>query len=332
MTPEAFYADLEARFETTALPEDVFDGEFGGHAARIRVRGRELASTLIAAVGHRRCPIDSPALRIDVWESSVAPAWPWTDAPAMRARGDIEHGWNVDVHASYSARAGLLETTWGSRAFAWVRDAGQLEPWQRAAPLRAVFAGLARSRGGALIHAAAVSENRRAALLTAPSGGGKSTTALWCALAGFQLLGDDFVWVADGPAGLDVFSLYSTVKIDPEQQSLLSALGVQPGPRSHGKVVVPMGSLGPERLARRASVAAVIVPHVGHSARAELRVARPIEVLRAALPSSCLLLPHAGPHTARRLTRMLSGLPAYTLALGRDPREHVELVREALHA
>jgi hypothetical protein len=50
-------------------------------------------------------------------------------------------------------------------------------------------------QGGLLLHSVAVSWSNRACLFTGPSGAGKSTLGALCAVAGWQLLGDELVAV-----------------------------------------------------------------------------------------------------------------------------------------
>ena len=68
------------------------------------------------------------------------------------------------------------------------------------------------SRGGALLHSAAVGTLNGGVLIAGPSGSGKSTTALACQEAGLGFTSDDYVLVsAGGPP--TVHMAYSTAKV-----------------------------------------------------------------------------------------------------------------------
>lgn len=61
--------------------------------------------------------------------------------------------------------------------------------------LRGLFSRAIERRGGVLVHAAGVTWNGRAALITGASGAGKSTLARWSVTAGATLLSDEVVGV-----------------------------------------------------------------------------------------------------------------------------------------
>ena len=71
----------------------------------------------------------------------------------------------------------------------------------------------AHDHGLALLHGSTVAENGRAVTLAGSSGAGKSTSALTCALAGMDLLGDD-ACVVDPRAPERVYSIYGRAKLE----------------------------------------------------------------------------------------------------------------------
>jgi len=97
--------------------------------------------------------------------------------------------------------------------------------------------------GGLLpFHAAAVANNGRCAVLMAPSKTGKSTTLVSAALAGYQPLAEDMLWI--DPAALDVYGNDREIRLWTDS---LERFGTQlPAATrrlSDGKFVVPLEAL-----------------------------------------------------------------------------------------
>lgn len=112
--------------------------------------------------------------------------------------------------------------------------------------------------GQALVHAAALTLPGRdsALLLAAPSGAGKTTSALALALGGFGLLTDDAAMLRPTPAGVTVWGLPRGLKVHRATLGLLPALapllgdvwdaaGEQPLPRARLAGLVPLPEASP---------------------------------------------------------------------------------------
>jgi hypothetical protein len=95
-----------------------------------------------------------------------------------------------------------------------------------------------RSRGGMLLHAAAVSWSGRGILIAGATGTGKSTTALWLARAGFEYLTDDVAFIPQGSRRIEGFGRPLKVRdaawdaLAPGLDGWPGAGRVIPGPRS----------------------------------------------------------------------------------------------------
>ena len=72
-------------------------------------------------------------------------------------------------------------------------DATAIPASERAAPIREALQLLMAGRGRLMTHAGAVGRDGRGALLVGHGGSGKSTLALSCALAGMEIVADDYV-------------------------------------------------------------------------------------------------------------------------------------------
>ena len=93
--------------------------------------------------------------------------------------------------------------------FYWLHQACPLPPYERAAPLRAIFHWWFQDRGFHVLHAGAAGTDGGAVLLAGKGGAGKSTAALACLGAGLSYLGDDHCLVKQNQDPC-VYSLYNS--------------------------------------------------------------------------------------------------------------------------
>lgn len=155
-----------------------------------------------------------------------------------------------------------------------------------------------------VLHAGAIAYGGAAALFIGSSGVGKSTTALACAMAGADFLGDDLVLVETADRPLEapvVHALFATAKLNDDSATALDArgwptLGVTP----KNKAVIAVG--GRMKVARSAPIVALIVLAPPASGRSAPEPLRPGEAL-------ALLMPTATPVASR------TGRPAELLAV-----------------
>jgi len=149
----------------------------------------------------------------------------------LSTRGDGTRGGGLVAAAAagrrafYQPEAGVLSLLDESRgrAYCWLRNAAAVPYYEYAAPLRHILQWWMVSRGGALLHSAAVGSGDSGVLITGPSGSGKSETALACQAAGLGFTSDDYVLVR---AGAPPFTLA------PTRQSTLPLRSIAYVPRS----------------------------------------------------------------------------------------------------
>jgi hypothetical protein len=320
---------------------------------RIRLATPALAEPFLQALDH--LGIDpppaphrdrAPDLTVLLWDEASSgiglPACPWPEARFL-GRGDLEHGWGPGVHAVFSTSSRMLQYLDGPARFAvcWIRDPAALMAWERAAPLRSVLAGWARTVGGFLVHGAGVGLGGDGLLLTGPGGSGKSTTALACLAAGFAFAGDDFVMLSPVPGGggaVDLDGLYGSAKVAAGELDAEVALA-GPGPppdaavvRDGGKVVLWLNQSHRPQMAGRLRLRAVVVPVPAGRAEPVLRRASAVDVVRALLPSSAFLSAGAERRGYAAVIELVRSMPAFVLELGRRRADNAEVLERWLHA
>jgi hypothetical protein len=251
------------------------------------------------------------------------------------------------VNAVFSTASRSLQYLDAPARFAafWVHDPADLQPWERAAPLRALLAGWARAAGGFLIHGAGVGVGGQGVLLTGASGSGKSTTALACLVAGMDFAGDDFVMLRRAPGagaahGVQLHGLFGSAKVaaselDRPGDQGLAPLALLAPPRDPtdadgGKAILWINESHPASMARHLAVRAVIVPVPAAHAQPRLRPASPVEVLRALLPSSAFLSAGAERRSYAGAIDLVRGLPALVLELGRRRADNAQVIQRWL--
>ena len=94
-------------------------------------------------------------------------------------------------------------------------DAAAIPASERAAPIREALQLLMAARGRLMTHAGAVGRDGRGVLLVGRGGSGKSTLALSCALAGMEIVADDYVLLE--PDSLTAHPMQSTAKLTEDE-------------------------------------------------------------------------------------------------------------------
>ena len=299
-----------------------------GTALELRFAGPALVDPLTRALEHLATP--SPAddpLVVWAWESkSTGTTMPHTP-------------WNADDYREYGKIRGFFDERfqsvfqWGSHSLVildierseavyWVRDAGQIPYFERAAPLRLVLHGWLRSKGIEIVHAAAVGSGDGCVLLVGKAGSGKSWTALAAASSGLQVLADDYCLVSPGtPARIS--SVYNAAKTHADALDRLPFLGEMvsnPGRPDDDKAVYFLHEHMPDRLLLEADLQAIVIPRRTTAAGAALSLAPRGAALAALAPSTILQLPAAGAETLERLTELVRNVPTYFLDVGSELR------------
>lgn len=271
------------------------------------------------------------ALDLFIWNDAVdRVALP--DSPVLRRELAPEDGLggysDTESHAFFQPAAGVLSILDAPRRRAhwWLRDAAMTPYFERAAPCKHVLQWWMATRGGALLHSAAIADGvgaqARGILISGPSGSGKSSTALACLDAGLGFTSDDYV-IVDGAAPPRVHLAYSTAKV------LRGDLGRFRGHAAHFRNLAEQDEkpmMFVDQFARAAICAsfapvAIVLPHVAHARRTTFAPIGAAEMLRALAPSSVLLFPLAGARALSRMAALCSRLPCLRADLADEPRD-----------
>jgi|SRR5579871_983337 len=211
-------------------------------------------------------------------------------------------------------------------SYVWYPAIDALPAWAKASPFRIPLSWWCNRQGIQVVHGAAVGVDGRAALLVGDGGSGKSTTALACALAGFDYLGDDYCAVE--PATGKVHMLYRTAKVFAPTLDLLPALRerVENGDRIASEKGVAFLDPSNVKLGRSASLSAILLPRVGDARVPKLYPATRDEVIKAVLPSTIGGLMGGTAATPRMILELARSAPAWHLVLAPDMAAVVDAV------
>jgi hypothetical protein len=311
--------------------------ESPGGPIRLRVVGRHLASRVTAPLRHLVGRQQPPALRLDVWDETVAgvpcplefdpPAFP-RDIIGTPVRVD-----DADPQRMWTAADGSLTELDGAagRMVAWRADGSRLSIEERGRPFPVALQTWLQSRGVVTLHAAAVACEGRAALIVGDSGSGKSTAALACAEAGLAFLGDDQVPVSRSNGAAVAHSLFASVRLDVivERIGRLVAHDVQRSANGDGKGLVLLSQPG-TMVVPSARIAAIIVATVSPARESALERTSAKEALRALVPSTMLGVLTDRTAVLQGCVRTVLGSTTYRLRSGRDLDAVPRLVSQAL--
>lgn len=322
-----FFADLTDAFEeasSEALISERID--LGGHLFEVRFAGASLVESVMPALRHlRTIQSGSPAFTIDVFDTSSTgvglgpPPWGPHDYLARgEIRGFNENSWRT----AYRVDCGVLTMAdlEARRGVFWIRDPSYYPEWMRAAPLRNLFGWWAAYNGLQLVHGAAVGMEGRAALISAPGGSGKSTTAVRAALEGMAFLGDDYVMV--DPNRLRVHSIYSSAKMD---RRAIEEFAPHVGPYSRGLVGEPGSEkhfflatdIFPSAVVRSQELVALVIPDLDRSIETEVVDISLGDALSAVAPTSLFQLEGSSAEDFSTIAGLVRSLPLFQLRIGR---------------
>lgn len=295
----------------------------------VAIRASDRAAALLEAFTPMRASDDAGAVALEVFVFDGATdklSLPDTAITGRRVAptGGLGAFSGAGKRAFFQPDAGVLSLLDGSRrrAYCWLRDSTALPYYEFAAPLRHVLQWWMLSRGGALLHSAAVGTLDGGVLIAGPSGSGKSTTALACQEAGLGFTSDDYVLVsAGGPP--TVHMAYSTAKV------VRASLDDHKAYRRHfrnlehddEKPMMFMHDVAPHRVLRSFPLRAIVVPVIAQRSSTRIVAASAAECLRALAPSSILLFPLAGAMAFQRIAELCRAVACLRAELSSDPRD-----------
>jgi hypothetical protein len=311
----------------------------GGAESHLSVAGRivllraptsALLDHICPALSHLSAPAGSAALNVLFWDSASTGVGmaqsPWGLQDYGR-RGGItgidRPGVTGRWRASFSIGRGvlcLLDTERNIGLY-WTRDAAQLPGYERAAPMLPLWNWWLPSQGAGLVHGAAVGFPAGGALLAAPGGSGKSTTALTCLQSPLQYAGDDYCIVTRAP-GARIYSLFNSGKVRAANRKRVPHLLDDPSlfdaEAGTEKLAFLLNVRWPQKLIVSFPLRVLVVPRV--SGQPDTRVERigPAAALRALAPSTLFQLSGSGEAELRLMGGLVRSVPCYALHLGTE--------------
>jgi hypothetical protein len=338
---------MEERFERAAAATGgagELDLEMAGVRLRLRYAGEPLRTALLSPFEHLAAssPGD-PALTISLFDSATsgveppAPLWePLAAAPGTNpvARLSSER---ACVLAAAGSRALTAAAPAAGIAVFHLPDAGAVPASERAVPIREALQMTMAPRGRPMVHAGAVGRGGRGVLLVGRGGSGKSTLALSCALAGLEIVADDYVLLEpDSPMA---HAMQSTAKLTEDSAerlgvpaAALDPAGFEPTLEGPGKALVDIRALAPGRLMRQLEIGAIVAPTLKPSqpahiagrggfgaVEAALRPVSAAEGLLAVGPSTIMQSCFGGASSLATLADLVRRVPSYALELSPDP-------------
>ena len=305
---------------------------FHGFTAEAAYAGALLPADAAAPVAFTIHVIDGAACKVE------RPRLSWTAADFGEKR--VVPGWSDGDRTTYFLRGedGFAVADWVTRrAFIWL-PSSQAVPWyERAAPFRWLFDGLAARLGMSTLHAAAVGLDGHGVLIAGRGGIGKSTMALACLGDGLDYIGDDYCLLDQDLLDDDweprVRALYSTAKwrrgaaVVP---AWLSAVPPDAADMAEHKNILFVDRLRPDQLVKDLSIAAIVVPAVAGLPEPLLQAIPPQEALANLAASTIAQSEQGGAAVMPALARLVRVVPAYRLQMSSDPDASATAIRSLL--
>ncbi len=205
------------------------------------------------------------------------------------------------------------------RGFMWLAQ-GTAQYWLRCRPILPILHAYATDTPWCPAHMAAVGKQGRFLLLSGGSGAGKSTAALACLLAGWDLAGDDVVMVNATTA--EVAGLYVSARLRKQGIEPLARLVELAAIAESDENDDPRYELRVGHLAGTATigpVAAIILPKRRGGEPFRFTPARPFEVFSATMPYTSILAQGMHETLMKKLFGVARMAPAFTTDTGTDP-------------
>lgn len=342
-----YFEQLSERFELAAAAaggEIVEELEIAGLRLRLRFAGEAMRRVLLPPFEHlTTAAVGNPDLTISLFDTAstgVEPPPPLWEAIAAESgtnpRTRLRSERACVLAAAGSGALTAVEPDAG-RAVFHLPGAARVPAAERAAPMRDALQLLMAARGRLLTHAGAVGRDGRGVLLVGRGGSGKSTLALACALAGMEIVADDYVLFEPEP--LFAHAMQSTAKLTEDSAdrlrlgaAVLDPAGFEPTLEGPVKALVDIRPLAPGALKRQLAVCAVVVPGLSPSQPRSLggedgfgestpRVRRisAAEGLRAVAPSTIVQSGFGGGPALAGLADMVRRVPSFALDLSPEP-------------
>ncbi len=305
------------------------------HGAQLNFANDALIPRVMPALAHLEIPPTDAALQLWLFDSATT----HVSLPLAPFQNGIpeQEGWQYADETRHILWNPLFQTLTMLDAargvgYFWTRDANNFSYHEASFPLRNLWQWWLGGRGLQLAHAAAVCNERGAAVIVGASGAGKSTIALACLQSPLNYLGDDFVLLRAEPEP-QVFSLFASAKLHADQLERFPHLQhrVSNAARLDSeKALLFVNQHFPEKIRKHAIVRVLLLPRVVGAGETRAREISAARALRELAVSTLFLLRGAGKAELDALANFARRLPCYELELGADVREIPRVIENVL--
>jgi hypothetical protein len=338
-TAAQVYYGLAATFEQACTGASVEEAtlEVGGCLVRLRATTPALRQQLLRPLA---CPLNevrlAPDVTIDLIDlgASPLPELPWLPQHTSLEQETSEYQQGPFL---FTRHGDVMLTALNQEEGHTLGLVHAPTRWPLRHYKQAIFITLyqhLRRRGLHLIHASAIGQDGRAALIAGQGGAGKTTTMLTCVAAGFQFLGDDTTLLQRTPSdAVDVIALLSTLDVTDKTAAWFPELAPYLSPmRSHtGKRQIILSEAYPSSVASRGRVSVILAPEITDQAHTTIAPANKASLLSDLLFYSVDLQDVAlARHHLEFLAQAVEQIPVYRLLLGSDRQQIPQVLAEIL--
>ncbi|HUN21893.1 MAG TPA: hypothetical protein PK299_02025 [Anaerolineales bacterium] len=241
----------------------------------------------------------------------------------LDTRGEIKGFQSPFCRAVFHAGPNLLSVYFPERkaGFFCAPDFTKVPNYELASPLRTLLS-LSLPAHQQFVHGSAIGDAQSCVLLTALSGGGKSTTSLLCLRAGFTYLSDDYCVLSLGQPPI-LHSAYSAAKLKGNEDfkrfsDFLPYIRYREKKEQGDYALLCLyPAFAPQIVASR-PLRAILVPRITGEPNTKIIPITAGLALAALAPTSLFQLPTAGQSALARMSALVRSVPTYALELGSD--------------
>lgn len=208
------------------------------------------------------------------------------------------------------------------RGLVWFTAPEQIGSWHVARPFLHAIKGFSLKTPWTPIHAASVALDGRGILIVGQSGSGKTSTAIACALHGWDYLGDDAVIVRSDPCR--VSSLYTSARLRADTfhlfpEAMTASLGISDD-AGEEKAEVDMALLRPLNAAD-AEIRAIVFPAATDWTKLHIAPLSRSDALRKMMVAARQSIVGDEASSFDKLAAIVARVPSYSLVSGPDPSQ-----------
>ena len=313
------YSEKFSQSFTTAL---------GQEAVNVRVNFDSLVGQLVFKSLIHNNEID-PKFTLEIWQSrdqSLLPNLSWAK-DYLGSDRLLPYEITKPYKVAFDNSQGILYfyDPISKHASVWVDNDINISMASFITPFRMIFSWMAESFGGEIIHASAISRDKKGLLINGPSGSGKSTLALLCAQSGYNMLADDVVLFSDG----QISAIYNYAKIDPRTSPIdISGINTfQVEDSSTAKKIFHLNHFS-ENFCNTVTANALIFPifaHMNHFERINSKIA-----LKILAPNCLRELMGGSSVNFKRLSQLVQSIPSYRVAVSTNNDKNLTTINQIL--